>query len=150
MSQFFHIKKNYYSRQQKESKEQRIQLRKEQLNSAINHKRKLKHLPQCHPGNETPPEKVQSDQPQAKMICYICRNKYQEVHPFYGYFCPPCSQLNLAKRTQKANLAGLTALVTGARIKIGFEIALKLLRDGAEVYASSRFPQDTLLRYKAQ
>lgn len=85
-----------------------------------------------------------------RMICHICKNKYEDVHPFYGYFCPPCAQLNTAKRTQKADLTGLTALVTGGRIKIGFEIVLKLLREGAEVYASSRFPQDTVLRYQGQ
>jgi NAD(P)-dependent dehydrogenase (short-subunit alcohol dehydrogenase family) len=44
-------------------------------------------------------------------------------------------------------LNGLTALVTGGRIKIGYEIALKLLRDGAKVYVTSRFFNDTLLRY---
>lgn len=43
---------------------------------------------------------------------------------------------------------GLTALVTGARIKIGYEIALRLLREGAIVYATSRFPNDTAIRYK--
>jgi len=41
----------------------------------------------------------------------------------------------------------LIALVTGARIKIGFEIALKLLRDGATVIATSRFFKDAYLRY---
>lgn len=41
----------------------------------------------------------------------------------------------------------MTALVTGARIKIGYEITLKLLRDGAIVYATTRFTKDALLRY---
>lgn len=45
---------------------------------------------------------------------------------------------------------GLTALVTGARIKIGYEIALRLLREGVTVYATSRFPKDTLLRYQKE
>ena len=44
---------------------------------------------------------------------------------------------------------GLIALVTGARIKIGFEIALKLLRSGAIVIATTRFFNDAFLRYKA-
>jgi NAD(P)-dependent dehydrogenase (short-subunit alcohol dehydrogenase family) len=48
----------------------------------------------------------------------------------------------------KADLHGLTALVTGGRIKIGFEIALKLLKDGAEVFITSRFSNDTLIRYQ--
>jgi NAD(P)-dependent dehydrogenase (short-subunit alcohol dehydrogenase family) len=47
-------------------------------------------------------------------------------------------------------MTGLTALVTGARIKIGYEIALRLLREGATVYATSRFPNDTVLRYRKE
>ncbi len=47
-------------------------------------------------------------------------------------------------------MTGLTALVTGARIKIGYEIALRLLREGATVYATSRFPNDTVLRYERE
>lgn len=42
----------------------------------------------------------------------------------------------------------MTAFVTGARIKIGFEIVLKLLRDGATVYATTRFVKDALIRYQ--
>ena len=52
------------------------------------------------------------------------------------------------KRNQTADFKGLTALVTGARIKIGYEIALKLLRDGATVYATTRFTRDALMRYQ--
>jgi len=45
-------------------------------------------------------------------------------------------------------LKNITALVTGGRIKIGFEAAIKLLRDGATVYVTSRFANDCLLRYQ--
>jgi NAD(P)-dependent dehydrogenase (short-subunit alcohol dehydrogenase family) len=41
-------------------------------------------------------------------------------------------------------------LVTGARVKIGFHVVLKLLRCGATVLATSRFPADTAARYAAQ
>ena len=44
----------------------------------------------------------------------------------------------------------MTALVTGARIKIGYEIALKLLRDGATVYATTRFTKDAMIRYQTE
>lgn len=47
-------------------------------------------------------------------------------------------------------MKGLTALVTGARIKIGYEITLRLLREGARVYATSRFPNDAVIRYKKE
>ncbi len=41
---------------------------------------------------------------------------------------------------------GQRAVVTGARIKIGYAIALKLLRCGAKVYATTRFTYDALER----
>jgi NAD(P)-dependent dehydrogenase (short-subunit alcohol dehydrogenase family) len=54
------------------------------------------------------------------------------------------------KRNQTADFNGFVALVTGARIKIGFEIAVKLLRDGATVIATTRFWKDAFLRYQKQ
>ena len=42
------------------------------------------------------------------------------------------------------------ALVSGARIKIGFEIAIKLLRDGATVIATTRFWNDAFFRYQKE
>ena len=58
--------------------------------------------------------------------------------------------MNFIKRNQKADLSALTALVTGGRIKIGFEICLKLLRDGARVFVTTRFTKDALIRYQQQ
>lgn len=79
--------------------------------------------------------------------CYVCKAPYWEVHHFYDLMCPACGELNLAKRTQSAKLSGQIALVTGGRIKIGFQIALKLLRAGARVFITTRFPQNAALRY---
>jgi NAD(P)-dependent dehydrogenase (short-subunit alcohol dehydrogenase family) len=45
---------------------------------------------------------------------------------------------------------GRVALVTGARVKIGFETALKLLRAGASVVATTRFPHDAAFRYSRE
>ena len=79
--------------------------------------------------------------------CYACKRRYRTLHHFYGSLCPECASLNWAKRTQTANLKGRVALVTGARVKIGYRIALKLLRCGAAVVATTRFPVDCARRF---
>lgn len=83
-------------------------------------------------------------------LCYICKQRYHEIDPFYHSLCPTCAQFNAIKRVQRTDLTGRTALVTGARIKIGFELTLKLLRDGATVIATTRFPRDAARRFLAQ
>src|SRR6185503_4169224 len=65
--------------------------------------------------------------------CYICKRKYSEVHHFYDQLCPSCAELNLAKRHELADLRGRVALVTGGRVKIGYQAGLKLLRCGAHL-----------------
>jgi len=82
--------------------------------------------------------------------CYICKRKFTRLHHFYHRLCPGCAELNFAKRMQSADLRGRTALVTGGRIKIGSNIVLKLLRDGARVIVSTRFPVDCARRYQAE
>jgi NAD(P)-dependent dehydrogenase (short-subunit alcohol dehydrogenase family) len=62
--------------------------------------------------------------------------------------CCVCAKQNHCKRSQTANLDGKVAVVTGCRIKIGFEIALKLLRAGCVVIGTTRFVQDARKRYK--
>ncbi|HUS63767.1 MAG TPA: SDR family oxidoreductase, partial [Kofleriaceae bacterium] len=79
--------------------------------------------------------------------CYICKTEYRRVHPFYDSMCPPCAELNLQKRNQTARLDGRYALITGARIKIGYQAALMMLRAGATVLATTRFPRDAAARY---
>ncbi len=58
--------------------------------------------------------------------CYACKRRFTELHHFYDTLCPTCSALNWTKRHQRANLAGRVALVTGARVKIGFHVCLKV------------------------
>jgi NAD(P)-dependent dehydrogenase (short-subunit alcohol dehydrogenase family) len=61
--------------------------------------------------------------------------------------CPDCGEFNYRKREQSAPLDGRIAIVTGARVKIGFQASLKLLRAGARVIATTRFPVDAAGRY---
>lgn len=81
--------------------------------------------------------------------CYVCKQHFQEVDPFYHLLCPECARDNARRRGARADLTGRRALVTGGRVKIGFQLALMLLRDGAEVMVTSRFPHDTVQRFRS-
>ena len=82
--------------------------------------------------------------------CYICDKEYYDLHFFYDSMCPECAELNYSKRFQSADLRGKTALITGSRLKIGYHAALMLLRAGARVIATTRFPADSALRYSKE
>jgi NAD(P)-dependent dehydrogenase (short-subunit alcohol dehydrogenase family) len=80
-------------------------------------------------------------------VCYICKDPYSRIHHFYDRLCPACASLNFAKRTELADLRGRVALLTGGRVKIGYQAGLKLLRAGAHVIVTTRFPRDSAARY---
>src|SRR5207302_4918186 len=75
-------------------------------------------------------------------LCYVCKRDFHELHAFYDQMCPPCAENNFRKREQSADLRGRVALVTGGRVKIGYQAAMKLARAGAEVIVATRFPRD--------
>jgi len=79
--------------------------------------------------------------------CYICKELYTEVHHFYDALCKKCGDLNYAKRFQTCDLTGQVALITGSRLKIGYHATLMMLRSGATVIATTRFPVDSASRY---
>ncbi|MEV7215013.1 SDR family oxidoreductase [Kitasatospora cineracea] len=81
--------------------------------------------------------------------CYVCKQPYRQVDGFYHRLCPDCAQDNTARRALGTDLAGRRVLLTGGRVKIGFQLALMMLRDGAELVVTSRFPHDTLRRFRA-
>ena len=58
-----------------------------------------------------------------------------------------CADLNFTKRTELADLRGRVALLTGGRVKIGYQAGLKLLRCGAQLIVTTRFPRDAATRY---
>ncbi len=84
---------------------------------------------------------------EAPRNCYVCKTGFVDLHHFYDSLCPSCAALNWEKRHQTGNLSGRIALVTGARIKIGYQIALMLLRAGARVIGTTRFAVDAAERY---
>jgi NAD(P)-dependent dehydrogenase (short-subunit alcohol dehydrogenase family) len=79
--------------------------------------------------------------------CYICKQHYSSVHHFYDQLCPKCADLNFAKRTERADLSGRVALLTGGRVKIGYQAGMRLLRSGAHLIVTTRFPRDSAARY---
>ncbi|MCB5180692.1 SDR family NAD(P)-dependent oxidoreductase [Streptomyces antimicrobicus] len=81
--------------------------------------------------------------------CYVCKSFYREVDGHYHRLCPGCAADHTARRRMSCDLTGRRALLTGGRVKIGFQLALMMLRDGAELLVTSRFPQDTLARFRA-
>ncbi len=82
--------------------------------------------------------------------CYVCKRDFHTLHFFYDQLCPDCAELNWEKRFQTADLRGRTALVTGARVKIGYQTAIKLLRAGARTIVLTRFARDAARRYAAE
>ncbi len=79
--------------------------------------------------------------------CYVCKEMFTTLHHFYDTMCTSCGDFNYSKRFQTADLTGQVALVTGSRLKIGYHITLMMLRAGATVIATTRFPVDSALRY---
>ena len=82
--------------------------------------------------------------------CYVCKGPYTRLHPVYVSLCPACAELSAARRGQHVSLQGRRALVTGGRVKVGFHVALRLLRAGALVHVTSRFPRDAASRFEQQ
>jgi NAD(P)-dependent dehydrogenase (short-subunit alcohol dehydrogenase family) len=98
------------------------------------------------------PEAAAEDRPEfsRERACYVCKKPFAKMHRYYDSMCEACGDFNYAKREQTADLTGHYALVTGARVKIGFQASLKLLRAGAHVIVTTRFPVDAADRYSKE
>ncbi|MFL6547714.1 MAG: SDR family oxidoreductase [Povalibacter sp.] len=101
---------------------------------------------------ERPDQQPSSEQSELKQerTCYICKQSFTRVHRYYDSMCESCGEFNYSKREQHADLTGQYALVSGARVKIGYQTSLKLLRAGAYVIATTRFPVDAADRYSQE
>ena len=97
-------------------------------------------------------EEIEEDKKEKYMFktCYICKKKLgtNNISKFYGSMCQKCGDYNYSFRTMQLDFKGRIAVVTGGRIKIGFYIVKKLLSYGCQVITTSRFPNDTLNKYK--
>src|ERR1700722_9501145 len=117
--------------------------------------RELRSKPVYTTPNALPPasaEQQEVDDPDFREVvepqnCYICKQDYSQVHHFYDQLCPACAEPNFRKRTELADLTGRVALLTGGRVKIGYQAGIKLLRCGAHLIVTTRFPRDSAARY---
>ncbi|MFH2058778.1 MAG: SDR family oxidoreductase [Pseudomonadota bacterium] len=82
--------------------------------------------------------------------CYVCKAEFKQLHHFYDTMCPECARFNYQKRFQTASLKGQVALITGSRLKIGYQASLMMLRAGATLIATTRFPKDSALRFSKE
>ncbi len=142
----------------KASKRQR-KAAKNQADDAVLHQtgiRKLRRQTVFTTPNVFPPDKFEQHEvvndPDFREViepqnCYICKQDFSQIHHFYDQLCPPCAELNFRKRTETANLRGRVALLTGGRVKIGYQAGIKLLRAGAHLIVTTRFPKDSAMRY---
>jgi NAD(P)-dependent dehydrogenase (short-subunit alcohol dehydrogenase family) len=107
--------------------------------------------PNLPPPPELEPQEVENNPEFREVVepqnCYICKKDYTTIHHFYDQLCPQCAELNFRKRTELADLRGRVALLTGGRVKIGYQAGIKLLRAGAQLIVTTRFPRDSALRY---
>lgn len=97
-----------------------------------------------------PEQEKETSELESPRNCYICKAVYTKLHHFYDTMCTECGDFNYAKRFQTADLKGQVAVVTGSRLKIGYHITLILLRAGATVVATTRFPVDSALRFSKE
>ena len=101
-------------------------------------------LPPGHVEDDAEPVEREAGETQN---CYICKRDYTVIHHFYDQLCPECAELNFRKRGELADLRGRVALLTGGRVKIGYQAGIKLLRSGAHLIVTTRFPHDSAQRY---
>ncbi|MEO8381706.1 MAG: SDR family oxidoreductase [Acidobacteriota bacterium] len=111
--------------------------------------RTLRRKPVFTNPNVYPPKAIAEDPQETSDTrhCYVCKQHFSTVHHFYDQLCPSCGDFNFAKRTETSDLSGRVALLTGGRVKIGYQAGLKLLRAGAALIVTTRFPRDSAARY---
>ncbi|RNF02577.1 oxidoreductase-like protein [Trypanosoma cruzi] len=84
------------------------------------------------------------------IACHTCRVRYNKLHPYYYSLCHLCGEYNFNKRLLTRDLRGKVVLLTGCRIKIGFAMALSLLRCGARLVGTTRFVHEALARFQRE
>lgn len=138
-------------RKRKQEKIQKEQAVLDQTGIRELRRRPVFNTPNPLPAPEMKTDEIENatDSPEAPdpQHCYVCKRHYSAVHHFYDQLCPECAELNFRKRTERADLKGRVALLTGGRVKIGYQAGIRLLRSGAHLIVTTRFPRDSAARY---
>ena len=141
-------------RQRKVAKVERDQSRLNKTGIRKLRREKVFTTPNVYPPADFQQTEVEGDPEFREVVepqnCYICKQDYSTIHHFYDQLCPACAELNFRKRSELAAFSGRVALLTGGRVKIGYQAGIKLLRAGAQLIVSTRFPRDSALRYAAE
>jgi NAD(P)-dependent dehydrogenase (short-subunit alcohol dehydrogenase family) len=84
--------------------------------------------------------------------CYQCKKYYNsQIHiEGYEFLCIECANENYLNKNLKVNLHNQTYLITGGRVKLGYASALKLLRFGAKVIITTRYPNFAMSNYQEE
>jgi NAD(P)-dependent dehydrogenase (short-subunit alcohol dehydrogenase family) len=82
--------------------------------------------------------------------CVVCKQFFNDRHQYYHQLCQSCGDLNDLKQQETTDLTGKIAVVTGARVNIGYGVALRLLRAGARVIITTRFPHRAAQQYSQE
>lgn len=82
--------------------------------------------------------------------CNVCKVKFNRLHPYYYSMCHLCGEFNYNKRLMARDLRGKVVLLTGCRIKIGYAMALSLLRCGATLLGTTRFAHEAVARFQQE
>ena len=142
------------ARMRKAKRPERVQTRLDQTGIRELRRKKVFLTPNVFPPADFIQKEVTNDPDFRESIepqsCYVCKQDYSAIHHFYDQLCPACAELNFRKRGETADLRGRVALLTGGRVKIGYQAGIKLLRAGAHLIVCTRFPRDSALRYAAE
>lgn len=86
-----------------------------------------------------------------KKRCYICVKVYNGCKN-YGkrFMCYNCAWENYTYLTKKTDFSTVIAYVSGCRHTVGYFTCLYLLRNGAKVIGSSRFPKIAMYNYSQE
>ncbi len=65
--------------------------------------------PNIYPPKAFAPRDADGDPEERETVeprrCYVCKEHYSELHPFYDQLCPACADFNFRKRTRAGGLA---------------------------------------------